>query len=102
MSTVDPRTVRRRLAVVGVILLPLLLLVFGWHARDALRHGESLWPVVLGAGLSLAVLGGTVAYVTREGRANVARRAARLMKWVAPIAAAIAALRAVAWLAGWQ
>ena len=82
-------------------MLPLLLLVFGWHARDALKHEESLWPVLLASLLSLAVLGATVFYVLREGSTNVRRRSVRLLKWVAPIAAAVAALRALAWLAGW-
>jgi hypothetical protein len=40
---------------------------------------------------SLAVLGGTGFYVLREGRTHVAARSARLIQWVAPLAAAVAA-----------
>jgi hypothetical protein len=84
------------------MLVPFLVLVFGWHLTDALRRGESAWPVVLGSMGSLAVLGGTGFYVLREGRLKVAARSARLLKWVAPLAMGIAALRALAWLMGWQ
>ena len=101
MAPVDQKAYRRRLAVAGAFLLALLLLVFGWHARDALGRGESLWPVVLGIVIGLAAIGGTVSYVTREGRTNVRPRSARLMRWAIPVAAAVAALRVLAWLAGW-
>ncbi len=98
----DPRAYRRRLIGAGALLLPLLVLIFGWHARDAASKGESLWPVVLGIVVALSVLGGTVFYVAREGPTQSAARAARLTRWVLPLAIGIAALRAIAWLAGWS
>lgn len=84
------------------MLVPLLVLIFGWHAAAEVRRGESQWPVVLGVVGSLAVLGGTGFYVLREGRTQATARSARPIRWVAPIAAAVAALRALAWLVGWQ
>lgn len=98
----DPRAYRTRLIVTGVMLTPVLLLIFDWHGKDALRRGESLWPVLLGALLSLSVLGSAASYVLRHGHAQAAVRSARLMKWVAPIAVGVAALRLLAWLVGWQ
>jgi hypothetical protein len=98
----DPRAYRMRLAFSGAMLTPFLILIFGWHRKDALQRGVSLWPVVLGAVLSLSILGGTAFYILRYGRAQAAIRSARLLKWVAPIAAGAAALRLLAWLLGWQ
>ena len=98
----DPQAYRTRLVLTGVMLLPLLVLVFGWHLGDSLRRGESVWPVWLGLGGSLAVLGGAGFYVLREGRVQAAARSARLLTWVAPLAIGVAALRALAWLMGWQ
>lgn len=98
----DARAYRTRLILAGVMLAPFLVLVFGWHLGDALRRGESVWPVVLGVVVSLAVLGGTGLYVLREGRLGAAARGSRLLKWVAPLALGIAALRALAWVMGWQ
>jgi hypothetical protein len=97
MGIVDPKTYRRRLAVAGAILTPLLLAIFGWHAWDARRQGEPPWVVVVGAALAVAVIGGTVFYATRDGPAGVAARTRRLAKWLVPLAVAVAALRAVAW-----
>ncbi len=96
----DPRGYRKRLVGAGVILLPLLVLVFGFHAQDAIQRKESLWPVVLGAGLALSVLGGTIFYALREGPARATARSGRLARWVVPLAVGIAGLRAIAWLAG--
>jgi drug/metabolite transporter (DMT)-like permease len=98
----DPRAYRRRLAFAGAMLAPFLILIFGWHGKDALQRGESLWPVVLAALLALSVLGGTAFYVLRYGPAQAGARSARLLKWVAPIAGGVAALRLLAWLVGWQ
>src|SRR5206468_3497518 len=54
----DPRAYRRRLAFAGAMLTPFLLVIFGWHGKDALQRGEPLWPVVLGALLGLSILVG--------------------------------------------
>lgn len=95
----DPHAYRTRLILTGVLLLaPMLALVVGWHANDALRRNEGTWPVVLGAVLSLGVLGGTALYVLREGVGHAARRSSRLVKWTLPLVMAFALVRALAWL----
>ena len=94
----DPREYGRRLAFTAATLAPLLMLIFGWHAKDALRRGQSLLPIMLGVLLSLSILGGTAFYVLRYGQAQAGARSARLLKWAAPIAVAVAALRLLAWL----
>lgn len=102
MELTDPRSRRARLIASGALLLPILVAITGFHARDALERGESVWPVLVGAILTVAVLAGTALYVLREGHTQASARSARLLKWVAPIAAGIAALRAMLWLAGWN
>jgi hypothetical protein len=98
----DPRAYRRRLIGSGVILAPLLALVFGWHVQDALAKREPIWPEVLAAVVALSLIGGVVFYTAREGPAQASARSARILRWVAPIAFGVAALRAIAWLAGWS
>jgi hypothetical protein len=98
MGIVDSKTYRKRLIITGAILSPFILAIFGWHAWDAARRGESPWAVVIGVALAVAVLGGTVFYLTRDGPAGVSARTRRLMKWVIPLALVVAALRAAAWL----
>jgi len=65
-----------------------------------IEGGESVWPVVLGALLCLSVLGGTGFYLLRYGQAQAAARSARLLKWVAPVAVGVAALRLLVWWLG--
>jgi hypothetical protein len=96
----EPRAYRRRLAFAGAMLTPFLVLISYGHAKDALRRGESLWPVVLGTLLGLLILGGTAGYILRYGPAQAAVRSARLVKWVAPLAVGVAALRLLVWLVG--
>jgi hypothetical protein len=98
----DPRAYRTRLILTGALLVPPLALVFGWHLSDSLRRGESVWPVVLGILSTLAVLGATGFYVFREGRMQAAARSVRVIRWAAPLATGIAALRFLAWIMGWQ
>jgi hypothetical protein len=98
----DPRAYRRRLIGSGAVLVPILALVFGWHTRDALSKGESLWPEVIGLVVVLSILGGTFYYAAREGPAQSAARAARVARWIVPLAMGVAALRLIAWLAGWS
>jgi hypothetical protein len=98
----DPQAYRTRLVLTGVMLVPMLVLIFGWHLSESLRQGESVWPVVFGVVGSLGVLGGTGFYVLREGREQASARSARVLRWAAPLATGIAALRLLAWLMGWQ
>lgn len=97
----DPPAYRTRLLLTGLLLVaPMLALVFGWHATEALRQNETIWPVVLGAVLGVGVLGGTVFYVLRGGIANATSRARAVLRWSVPLAIAIAMVRAFAWLLG--
>ena len=98
----DPRGQRRRLAFTGAMLAPFLVLILYGHGKDALQRGESLWSVILGSLLGLSVLGGIAFYMMRHGSAQAAARSARLLKWVAPIAVGVAALRLLLWLLGRQ
>jgi hypothetical protein len=98
----DARAYRTRLILTGAMLVPLPALVFGWHTRDVLRRGESPWPVVLGVALVIAILGGVGFYALREGPAEATARSARILRWAAPLAIGLAALRALAWVMGWQ
>jgi cation transport ATPase len=98
----QPQEYRTRLLLAGVTLVPLLVLVFGWHLGESLRRDGSVWPAVLGMVVALSVLGGTALYVLREGRTQAAARAARVLRWAAPVAIAIAALRLLGWLLGWH
>jgi hypothetical protein len=95
----DPVAYRRRLALGGAMLAPMIGGIVLWHAGDATRRGESLWPVAIAGVLGVAIAVGTGAYVLREGRGQAGARAARLMRWAVPLAVAIAALRLVVWLA---
>lgn len=94
----DPRALRRRLWTMAALLGPLLVLVVGWHASDALARGQSLLPVALGALGSLGVLLGTGWYVLRRGRAQAGLRSARILRWGLPSLAVVAILRL---LVGW-
>lgn len=91
-----PARMRRRLATLALVVGPLLVAIFAWHARDAEARGESMVGVVLGVVVALGVLGGTLYYALREGPAQASARAARLARWAAPLAAAIAVLRLIA------
>jgi hypothetical protein len=94
----DPQAYRTRLMMTGAMLAPVLALVFGWHLSESLRRGESVWPAVLGIVGSLAAVGGTGFYVLRAGREQAAYRSARVLKWAAPLAAGVAAIRLLVWL----
>jgi len=98
----DPKAYRTRLVLTAIMLTLILVPLFAWHLADARQRGESVWPVAIGIVTSLAVLGGTGAYVLREGRAHASQRSVRLLKWAAPLATGVAAIRLLAWLMGWQ
>ena len=92
----DPAAYRRRLALIGVVLLPVLVLIIGFHAQNALEKDESIVPVVLGLVLVLAILGGVFFFAARKGPVEARVRAAKLMRWLAPIAVGVALLRLLA------
>ena len=94
----DARAYRNRLIFAGLALATLVVPMIFAAVKDAHRNGESMWGVVLGFGFGLAVLGGGMFFMLREGRANVAARTARMTKWVAPLAVIVAGLRLIVWL----
>ena len=97
----DPVAYRRRLMLFGGFLLPMVLLILGFHAGDALEQGEPLWPVALSGALVLAILGGVVFFVARRGPREAQARAMKLLRWIAPLALGLALLRLVAALMGY-
>lgn len=97
-ESADPGAYRNRLALTAVLLAPLLAGVLGWHALDAVAQDQSLWPVFAGGALSLAIVVGTGWFVLREGPAQAAARSRRLIRWVAPLGLAVAAVRVLLWL----
>jgi len=96
----DPGAYRRRLAWFALALLPGLVLVIGYHAQDALERGQSIVPVVLGLGLVLGILGAVFFFVARKGPDAARVRAAKLMRWLVPVAFVVALLRLLAFAFG--
>jgi len=96
----DPAAYRRRLAWFALALLPGLVLVIGYHAQDALERGQSIVPVVLGLGLVLGILGAVFFFVARKGPDAARVRAAKLMRWLVPVAFVVALLRLLAFAFG--
>ncbi len=94
----DPTGYRARLMLTGVWMAPIVLAIFVHHARDAAAKGEPAWLVPLAGVFALGVLGGTVAFVLREGRTKAAERAATLAKWAFPLALAVGVARLLLWL----
>ena len=92
----DPAAYRRRLAVTGLILVPVLIAVTGFHLQDALEKGESIVPVVVGLALVLGIVGGVFFVVARKGPSEARERASKLMRWLAPIAVGAGLLRLLA------
>jgi hypothetical protein len=93
----DPTAYRQRLVVTAGLLAPVLLGITAWHWQDAAGKGESGWPVLLGLGLAVGVLGGTFAYAAKDGPAQASARSARVLRWAAPLATGLALVRLLAW-----
>jgi len=96
VNPLDPEVYRERLRETLAFVGLLVMAVSVAHGVDARAKGESLIPVVVGALLSVAVLGGTVGFVTRQGPAAVAGRSAKILRWVVPAGVVIALLRVLA------
>lgn len=96
----DPKAIQRRVAFMGVILLPVFGLIFQHHFEDAVKRGESVWPVVLAPILLVSIFGSVGVYIFRRGQAHAPSRGARLMTWVFPLAGLAALLRLLALLLG--
>ena len=96
----DPRAYRRRIAVVGVVVVSLVGVVGALHARDALERGESLSPVVFAMILVVAIVGTIFFLAFRHGPEPAHARAVRVARWIVPLAGAVAFLRLLAALFG--
>ncbi len=95
-----PTAYRRRLALTSLLLVPAFALIGGFHIRDALEKGESVLPGAIGLGVAVVIVGGVFFFAGRQGPIRARERSARILRWVAPIAAGIALLRLVAFLFG--
>jgi hypothetical protein len=78
----------------------LIALVGELHYRDAVARGESVVPVAVGSGLSIAVIAAVFLAGARWGPEHAAGRSARLIRRLTPIVIGIAALRVIAMLFG--
>jgi len=96
----DPQEYKRRLALTSMLPLPAFVLIGGFHFSDAMDRGESIVPVVLGLVFFVGIIVTVFVLVGRDGPTKVRERSARLLRWVAPIAGGIAALRLIALLFG--
>ncbi len=94
----DAKTQRRRLVAMGLVFLPLLVLITGFHLRDAIEKGESVAPVVIATVLVLGIIGFVFWFAMREGPEKVRERVSRIMRWAAPLAIGAALLRLLALL----
>lgn len=92
---VDPAAFRRRVRLIALTLVPALVLVSAFHLGDSRARGESVVPAAAGIVVSLAVVGGTLFFMTRGGPAAARDRSRRLLRWVLPIAIGLAILRLV-------
>ncbi len=92
----DPVAYRRRILITSAaVLLPVILLVVGWHMSDAMEKGQSVVPVVLASVITIALLGGVLMFVTKNGPVDAQTRSARLIRWLAPLAIVIGLARLV-------
>jgi hypothetical protein len=95
----DPAAYKRRVGQSLAVLAPLIVMIVGWNVADAKRKGESVWPIVIGTTLAVGVLFGTMLYVARRGPQEAASRSSRILRIAGPLAAGVALLRLVVWLA---
>jgi hypothetical protein len=91
----DPKAYKTRLLMSGGMLAAMVGGIGSWHWTDAMRQGESVLPVVLGVGLVAVILGSIGFYAFRGGSVRPWDRMGRVLRWVAPLAIAIAVLRAI-------
>jgi len=96
----SPAAYRRRVIRTASALLPLFLLVTGFHLRDALNRKESVVPVVLALFLMLAIAGGMTFYIAHNGPVEARARSAKLLRWAAPAVVGVALLRLLAYVFG--
>lgn len=96
----DPRAYRRRLAFIFLILVPLIVLIGGFHFHDAVRRGESIWPVAVGICIPIGIIAALFFFAGRRGPGEGRKLSSRILRWALPIAGGIALLRLMAMLWG--
>ncbi len=94
-------TPAQRLRVMSVPLGLCLLGIGTFHALDARKQGESLWPVLLGLLSTVLIVVGVLSFVRRpiEGVAPadaMRMRSHQILKWAAPAVLALAILALIA------
>lgn len=96
--TAEAQLARRR-RINLAIMIAVVAAVIGWHAVDAFRRGQSLWPVAL----ALPVMGLALYLPLRFMARPIAglsptearqARARQLIRWTAPLAVGFLALAA--------
>jgi len=96
LDPLDPEVYRSRVREALVLMFVLVGGVSMLHGLDAHSRGQSVVPVVAGVLLSVAVIGATVRFVTRDGARGVSARNASLARWLVPAAVGIALVRMLA------
>jgi hypothetical protein len=96
----DPRVYKRRLVFTFLILLPIILLIAGFHFHDSIERGESVLPVVIGLLIPIGIIAAVFFFAGRHGPMKAKERSARILRWAVPIAGGIALLRLMAMLLG--
>jgi hypothetical protein len=95
VEVLDPGAYKRRLRGAILLFLLVLLLVGGFHFKDALGRGESIVLVLLGLAVGAAIVGGGYVLATRAGPQKTRLWAATITRWVVPISLGLALLRLV-------
>jgi hypothetical protein len=89
----DPHAYKRRLQFTALAFLSLFLLIGWFHTKDALEKGDSVVPELISLAFVAGILGCGFYLVARDGPLKARERAARMMRWIAPIVFGIALLR---------
>lgn len=92
----DPEAYRRRLRRTGLALLPLALLIGGFHFQDAQRRGESVMPGIVALILGIGLAGSALYLGGRDGPQKGRERSAKIMRWLVPIVVGIGLIRLIA------
>lgn len=96
----DLKELKRRLTFAAATVIPITLLLSGYHASLLLERGKSIWPVAILPLLLLAVLASVYFWTTRRGPEQVQQRANMLVRRVVPVVVGLNVLRVlIEWLA---
>lgn len=96
----DPASYRRRIAITAVFIVLLLAAIGYFHVHDSLEQGESLWPVVIALGLSIAILAAMFIPALLGGPEKARQRSERILRWAVPVVVGIALVRLIVFILG--